>query len=101
MLAVEDVVAEDQAHRVFADEFFADNERLGEAIRRRLLGIAQVDAELAAVAEACRRYESGDGAGADVVACAASLGGMDFSGRRGFAGGAVSGIQRLVFRQFS
>jgi len=51
MLAVEDVVAEDQAHRVVADEFLADQEGLGQAVRRGLLGIAEADPELAAVAQ--------------------------------------------------
>ncbi len=51
VLAVEDVVAENQAHRIVTDELFTDQERLGQAIRRGLLGIAEVDPELAAVAQ--------------------------------------------------
>jgi hypothetical protein len=48
---VEQVVTEDQAHRVLADERLADQERLGETARCRLLGVGQVDAEIATVAE--------------------------------------------------
>ncbi|MCY1429248.1 hypothetical protein D9M71_451580 [compost metagenome] len=50
-LAVEDVVAQDQADRIVANEFFTDQEGLGQPIRRRLFGVAQFDTELAAVAQ--------------------------------------------------
>ena len=50
-LAVEDVVAEDQAHVVTADEIASEDERLGQALGTRLLDIAEADAEVAAVAE--------------------------------------------------
>jgi len=51
VLAVEDVVAEDQAYRIVADELFTDQEGLGQAVRRRLFGVTEVDPELAAVAQ--------------------------------------------------
>ncbi|MNI29947.1 hypothetical protein D3C73_837760 [compost metagenome] len=51
VLAVENVIAEDQAHRIVADELFADEEGLGQAIWRRLLGIAEMYAELAAITQ--------------------------------------------------
>ena len=51
VVAVEDVVAEDQGRVVVADEVGADDEGLGEAVRAGLDGVLQVDAPLAAVAE--------------------------------------------------
>ncbi|MDT4878844.1 hypothetical protein FQZ97_1144760 [compost metagenome] len=48
---MEDVVAEDQAHGVFADKRLADQEGLGQAVRRWLFGIVEAHAELAAIAE--------------------------------------------------
>ena len=51
VVAVEDVVAEDQGGTVVADEVGADDEGLGEAVRAGLDGVLQVDAPLAAVAE--------------------------------------------------
>ena len=51
VLAMENVVAEDQTHRVIADEFFTNQEGLGQTVRRGLFGIADADAELAAVAQ--------------------------------------------------
>ncbi|MNZ90986.1 hypothetical protein D3C78_1099590 [compost metagenome] len=50
-LSVEDVVAQHQADRVAADELFADDEGLSQAIRAGLYGIVQADAELATIAE--------------------------------------------------
>ncbi|MDT4860111.1 hypothetical protein FQZ97_946540 [compost metagenome] len=48
---MEDVVAKNQAYGVFANELFANQKGLGQAVRRRLLRIAEFDAELAAVAQ--------------------------------------------------
>ena len=50
-VAVEDVVAEHQRARLAVDEVLADGERLGQAVRRGLLGIGQVHAVARAVAE--------------------------------------------------
>ncbi|MNF86875.1 hypothetical protein D3C84_693250 [compost metagenome] len=50
-LTVENVVAEHQAHRVGADELFANEEGLRQAVGARLHGIAQIDAERAAIPE--------------------------------------------------
>lgn len=50
-LAVVDVVAEYQAYAVIADEIFADDEGLGEAVRAGLFCVVEVNAPLAAVAE--------------------------------------------------
>ena len=50
-MAVEQVVAERQRHRRAADEVAADEERLGDALGLGLHGIADAEAELAAVAE--------------------------------------------------
>ena len=50
-VAIEDVVAQDQAHRVGSDEFPADDERLGQAVGRFLHRVLQVDTPLAAVAK--------------------------------------------------
>jgi len=49
--AVEDVVAQDEAHRVFADEFLADKERLGQAVRGRLFRVLQAETVIRAVAK--------------------------------------------------
>ena len=51
VVAVEDVVTEDEGGVVVADEVGADDEGLGEAVRAGLDGVLQVDAPLAAVAE--------------------------------------------------
>ena len=50
-VAVEDVVAEDHADAVVADEVLADEEGLGEAVRGGLLGIREADAVVGAVPE--------------------------------------------------
>ncbi|MDT4861586.1 hypothetical protein FQZ97_961970 [compost metagenome] len=49
VLAVEDVVAKDQAYGILANELFANQEGLSQAVRRRLHRIAELDAKLAAV----------------------------------------------------
>ena len=49
--AVEDIVAQDEADGVVADEVFADEEGLREAIRGGLLGVFEVDAVVGAVAQ--------------------------------------------------
>lgn len=63
-LAVEDVVAQHQAHTVVTDEFFADDKGLSKPIRARLYGVAEVDAKLFAVTqgtpEACQIFRGGD-----------------------------------------
>ncbi|MCY1184890.1 hypothetical protein D9M73_256180 [compost metagenome] len=46
---MEDVVAQDQADRVVTDELLADQEGLGQTFWRRLLGIGELHAELAAI----------------------------------------------------
>jgi hypothetical protein len=51
VLTVKDVVAQDQAARVFADELFANDESLRQTVRTRLLGIGQLDAVQAAVTQ--------------------------------------------------
>ncbi|MNE64173.1 hypothetical protein D3C80_1595690 [compost metagenome] len=51
MLTVENVVAKDQAARVFANELFTNDERLCQAVRAWLLGIAELHAILATVAQ--------------------------------------------------
>ena len=50
-LAVEDVVAENEGHRIVTDVVGADDERLGQAVRRGLFGVADLQAPLAAVTE--------------------------------------------------
>ena len=50
-MAIEDVVAERESDRVPADELAADEKRLGQAVRARLHGVIDVDAEMLAVAE--------------------------------------------------
>lgn len=50
-VAVEDVVAEHQRARLAGDELLADGERLGQAVRARLLGVGEVHAEARAVAQ--------------------------------------------------
>ncbi|MOA12634.1 hypothetical protein D3C78_1326460 [compost metagenome] len=50
-ITVEDVVAEDQTNTAIADELLADQKGLGQAIGRGLLGIAQLDAEIRAIAQ--------------------------------------------------
>src|SRR6478735_1804847 len=43
---IKDIVAQNQAHRVGTDELTANDEGLGQAVRRRLHGIAEAHAEL-------------------------------------------------------
>ena len=50
-VAVDDVVAEDHADAVVADEVLADEEGLGEAVRGGLLGVREADAVVGAVPE--------------------------------------------------
>ena len=50
-LTIENIVAQDQADVVVADKFFADDECLRQAVGAGLLGIADGDAEIAAVTE--------------------------------------------------
>lgn len=50
-LAVENIVAQDQADVVVADKFFADDECLRQAVGTGLFGIADGDAEIAAITE--------------------------------------------------
>ena len=50
-MAVEDVVAENQRNGIAGNEFLADQERLGQALRRRLDRVRDVDAPVAAVAQ--------------------------------------------------
>ena len=50
-VAVEDVVAQHQGARLAGDELLADGEGLGEAVRRGLLGVGEVDAVARAVPE--------------------------------------------------
>ena len=50
-VAVEDVVAQHERAGLPADEFLADGEGLGEAVRARLLGVGQVHAVARAVAQ--------------------------------------------------
>ena len=40
-MAVEDIVAEDQCHRIAGYEVLADQKRLGKAARIRLNGVAE------------------------------------------------------------
>ena len=49
MAAVEDIVSEHQAGAVVTYEFAAYDEGLRESVRRRLLCIAEIHAEIAAV----------------------------------------------------
>ena len=49
--SVEDIVAQYQAYVVIADEFLADDESLGKSIRRRLLCVFEVNAQLATITE--------------------------------------------------
>ena len=51
VMAVVQVVAEDQRRMMMADEFAADDEGLREAIRRRLHCVTNIDAPLMAIAE--------------------------------------------------
>ena len=50
-VAVEDVVAQHQGARLAGDELLADGERLGQAVRARLLGVGEVHAVARAVPE--------------------------------------------------
>jgi len=50
-LGKEDVVAENQADGVFADELFTDDESLSKSIRAGLHFVAEIDAPLRAVFE--------------------------------------------------
>ena len=49
--AMEDVVSQDHAGGIVADEFPADDESLGQAVGRRLLGIGETDAIIGAVSQ--------------------------------------------------
>ena len=49
--SVEDVVAEDEGDGILSDEFFADEEGLGDASGAGLFGVFEVDAEGGAIAE--------------------------------------------------
>lgn len=51
----EDVVAQDEGAGIVADELLADDEGLGETIRRGLYGVAQIDAPAAAVPRSCSK----------------------------------------------
>lgn len=48
---MEDVVAQNQTHGVIADEIRADQERLRKTVRGRLLGIADANPVVGAVAQ--------------------------------------------------
>ena len=48
---MEDVVAQNEADAVVADEIFTDKEGLGQTVGRRLLSVGEVDAKRRAVAE--------------------------------------------------
>ena len=48
---MENIVAEHEADAVVADKLAADDESLGEAVGRGLLGIAEVDSIVGSVAE--------------------------------------------------
>lgn len=50
-VAEEDVVTEHEGAGLARDEVFADEEGLGEAVRRGLLGVGERDAEVGAVAQ--------------------------------------------------
>ena len=54
---VEDIVAEDEAGRVIADEVLADDECLCESVGRGLFGVGEVDSVVTAVTE--KAFESG------------------------------------------
>ncbi len=51
VLAVKDVVTQDQAARILTDELFADDERLCQTVRCRLFSISQLNTVLAAIAQ--------------------------------------------------
>jgi hypothetical protein len=65
VVAVEDVVAEDERRALVAEEVGADDEGLGEAVRAGLDGVLQVDAPLAAVSRATVRSAGCPGGGDD------------------------------------
>lgn len=50
-MAIKDIVAQHQATGSIADEVAADDEGLGQALGPRLLGIGDIDAELATVTQ--------------------------------------------------
>ena len=50
-VAMEDIVAQHQTDIIVANELLADNERLRQPVGRRLLGITEMHAEVAAVAQ--------------------------------------------------
>jgi hypothetical protein len=54
-MAVEDVVAEDEAAGVTGQEVLADEEGLGEAVRAGLYGIGEVDAPLPSPSSCSKR----------------------------------------------
>ena len=60
-MPVENIVAEDQCHRIAANKFFTNNEGLREPVRAGLDGIRKRDTPLAAIAqlflEGKREYE--------------------------------------------
>lgn len=49
--SLEDIVAQDKACRVAADEISADGECLCESVRRWLLGIGELDSIVGAIAQ--------------------------------------------------
>ena len=51
MVAMDQIVAEHQGTGVASDPFLADQKCLGDAVRARLLGIGDADAEMRAVME--------------------------------------------------
>ncbi|MCY1497243.1 hypothetical protein D9M68_312030 [compost metagenome] len=50
-IAIENVVTQDQADTAIADELFANQERLGQSIRRWLLGVAEADTKLRTITQ--------------------------------------------------
>lgn len=50
-MPVEDVVAQDEADRVAADERFSQDEGLGQAVRRGLNDVGEANAEFGAVSQ--------------------------------------------------
>ena len=62
--SMKDIITENKARAVIADELLADNERLSESVRRRLLRIREVYAIITSVSqkpfEARKVVRSGD-----------------------------------------
>ena len=50
-LSIENVIAEDQGHRIVSDEFLADQKGLSKTTRMRLHGICDRDSNLAAISQ--------------------------------------------------